>query len=492
MKVHVTGPYARRNFYNDCSAGVLRSQLRRVWPGADITISGIDEGGFWPTEQDASVLAGSGLLYGNVYDSGTDNLRRFLRYPAVMQWFDKNSYLLAVGVQGRLEPEMVQKYLPTFDAMQLRTVGDSESAVMLREAGVTAPVLECADLAYLIPAATIRRRIRSSSERRPLLGVVASQPDRGVIYAGSDGFEDRIRNAVGSLANRFDIRFFSFDSAADDWLPASWSCTPDWVTYSSPDRTSIADFTNAITGVDVLLTSRFHGLVLAASAGIPFVALGAPGEKNERECKALGYPAFTTFDATTDEIVRSVDDVWGERSQLRSLLETARTSRVRLAERTIDVLRAPRSVVSEAFASVPCGTRDGQTLLVWAASGSFASENRTILQSLAPFDCVVSPNAMIDHAGIAERLILPQHGTMNWAAFPVDLQRRLNGKYDNVVICHAGTEGLLAANLAEIASRSSAHSGAGRIWEYRLWTQTAQTVSTGSVEAQVPEAVPAN
>ncbi len=492
MKVHVAGPYACGNFGNDCSIDIVRSHLLRVWDGAEISISDIDAAEFSPTEQDACVLAGSGLLCGRTYDSGTDSLRHFLRYPAAMQWFDKRSYLLGVGVQGQLQSGIVGPYLPTFDAMQLRTVRDSTSAAILREVGVTSPVLECADLAYLNPPVPIVGNTQTKFDSRPVLGVVASQPDRGVIYSGSDSFENRIRDVVASLSNRFDLRFFSFDRAADDWLPASWGATPDWVTYDTLSSASIRTFTQAISSVDILLTSRFHGLILAASMGIPFVALGATGEKNERECNALGYPFFARFEATTNEIIHSIDDVWSERCELRRMLETACAARVRLAQRSIDVLRtrelSPESLAPEVFTAVRDQSRGDKTLLLWAAPESFALESRPALEALAPFDCVVGPSAMIDHAGVSTLLVLPRPGIMNWAAFPENLQRRLDGAYDRVVVCHLGTAGsLMGTSLAEIASRASAHSGARGVWDYSLWTQTAQPARAESFKTTFAE-----
>ncbi len=133
------------SFGDDCYVEPLRTCLGKVWPSSTIAIARMDEVPFLPDSQEAVVLGGSGLLFNHVWDSGANNFRHYLRYPAVMQAFGKPTFALALGVQGQLLPRDLEPYVDILNAMTLRTVRDPQSAQILREAGVSAPVIESAE-----------------------------------------------------------------------------------------------------------------------------------------------------------------------------------------------------------------------------------------------------------------------------------------------------------------------------------------------------------
>ena len=487
MKVHVAGPSARQNFGNDLTADVVRSQIRSFWPEAEISIAGVDDGEFSPTRQDASVLVGSGLFDDRTYDSESESLGHFLRYPAAMQWFDKKSYLLGVGVQGHLERGMVEPHLPTLDGMQLRTVRDSETAEILRESGVSSLVLECADLSYLAPRVRASNSRTKESGRKPILGVVVSQAEKGAAYSGSDGFEGRVSEAVASIENQFDIRFISFDQRSGNWLSTSHVRFSD---SSVSARNAGNGLGQAIGDVDVLLTSHVHSIVLAASMGMPFVAIGANGEDSQRECRALDYPFFLTLDANANDIVRAIQNVSDERSELNFRLTAAAPGRVALARRTVEALRAlelePASAALEVFRAQRKSSGDQKLLLVWAAPGKFLAESEAVLSTIGIFDAVTPPNSDFEHPGMNEQFVLEQPGIMSWNAFREELRQRLRGAYDGVVVCHPGSGTRLARNLANIATKAVDGSGRFGCLEYRLWTQAAHTIPFEELEQNAP------
>ncbi len=477
MKVHFAGTYGYGSFGDDCYVDTLRFQLNGVWNPLELIQDRVDEEPFSPTSQDAGILAGSGLLYSHLYESGADSLEYYLRFLAAMQLFGKNTFALALGVQGELTPSAIAPYVSTFDSMDLRTVRDSESAARLRAAGLTSPVLECADISYLTPRAPKAVESRSSSAK-PVLGVVASQSDHAVIYPGSDGFERRILDALELLDPTFDLRFLSFNRATDDWLPQAWNHPAEHYGYDDKDPDGIRNFTEAVRDVDVLLTSRLHGIILAASAGIPFVAVGASREKVDRECRALDHPFFKTFDVGATDLAQILQDVWNDRFEIRTQLGGAFGRRRQLAQRTFDLLttianepehdRMPRELDTDST---------GKKLLVWAASSSFLAEVETLLDRWAPFDVLASVNASIEHKGILGQFVVPQPGILNWAAFSDELKNQLQDTYDCVVVCHSVSEARPHPRLVEIARQTLSYRDQ-KAWELRLWTHQLSTIQT--------------
>src|SRR5262249_19582129 len=65
---------------------------------------------------------------------------------------------------------------------------------------------------------------------------------------------------------------------------------------------SAGEVESLIERMDVVLTTRMHGLVLAIKHGVPVVAVDPVigGAKVQRQAATLGWPAAFTFDAVDD------------------------------------------------------------------------------------------------------------------------------------------------------------------------------------------------
>ena len=363
----------------------------------------------------------------------------------------------------------------------MRTVRDRFSADFLREAGVSS-LLECSDLVYVSPPRLSIRDNESGS--KPVLGVVASQPGSHFAHARYEGFESRICSALESLEKHFQLRFFSFDKRSDTWLASSWERPHLYSNYDPDEPDAIGRFTEELAGVDLFLTSRFHGAVMSIVNSVPFVAVGAPGEKTARECESIEYPYFVPYDAPAGELRESVLSAWAERHHLDETLQSALHAKQRLAHRNFELLRAAQvegDILAHGVLPDLCKSANdgGRTLIVWAGKEMFWPEVTSLFDRLGAFDCLLPAGSSLIHPHIesALRLRVP---VMHWDAFDEGLKERLLGQYGNVIVCH-GTEGpQKPAALFRIAAAA-----ANRVWEFRLWRHTLRQVEAREIGPQV-------
>ena len=397
------------------------------------------------------VLGGGGLFCRYVAECGTDNLAYFLRYPAAMHLFGKKSYGLGLGVQGKFEGEGLEALLPIIDKMALRTVRDAGSARTLREAGVRSPVHVCADLGYLLP---VMPRLHESKTQKPILGIVASQSDKNVVYPESIGFEQRIEEAIRDLQRDFEIQYISF-APADNWLQASIAYAPD-------ESKGIESFAQQFREIDICLTSRLHGVILSVLNEIPFVGVGANGEKVQRECAALGRPSFLPFDSSASEFSAAVRSSWAERETIQARLRIEKTRRLKLAARNLELLQAAQSPTSP-HPNVS-QYRTGKTLVVWAAGDEFWNEAEHQFSTFGQFDCVLPSASRLNPEKAQRRFVLPAGTLMHWAMMPGEIKTEIEKGYGDVVLCHASNRGT-PSHLVELGRACGNH-----IREYALWS----------------------
>jgi len=66
---------------------------------------------------------------------------------------------------------------------------------------------------------------------------------------------------------------------------------------------SPAEVDSLIAGMDAVLTTRLHGMVLALKNGVPALAVDAiaGGSKVKRQAEAVGWPVVFTAEALSDE-----------------------------------------------------------------------------------------------------------------------------------------------------------------------------------------------
>ena len=491
MNVLATGAFGYPNFGNESCVDILQSRFKNC--RLDVQ-SRIDESDLRLNQYDITLLAGGGVLYHNVSEAGDSSLKYYLRYPAVAQWLGRKSMMLGVGTQGTIQPQQLSEFRTVFDDLDVCTVRDSYSARVLRESGIRSSVLECADLFYTKAINPNLQRTRRIEHRigkgKPVLGVVASQPGIGVLHPEYSGFENRIVDALQLLEKTFRLHFFSFDTRSDTWLAASaksWCSSFDYTDFDRNRTDSIDEFIRAFATVDAFITTRYHGVLLSTMMDTPFLAIGAPGEKLQRECEAVHYPNFLPYASEVHRIVESAVDMWTARERLNPILQAGARQRRRLALRNFELLdselafsdRRGSKMIPQVAASIRQAS-SFRSLVVWAAGAECWHEASMLFNQLPNFDCILPPASGLRHRAIEQRFLLPNPGIFNWSAFPHHLKSRLQMKYDNVIVCHEGTASK-DRELLEIASACGP-----RVWDFNVWKHSIRPVSEDDIHSQSP------
>jgi hypothetical protein len=132
------------------------------------------------------------------------------------------------------------------------------------------------DLAFAAPYRTV-----------PLVGVFQVHRQREY---GSRGRHAAVREAIGRLFDRHTLARLDLDTRLD--LPNPVGRTPEAIE-------------SVVRRMDVIVTSRLHGLVLALRHGVPALALDpiAGGAKLSRQASAVGWTASLRPEELSDEAV---------------------------------------------------------------------------------------------------------------------------------------------------------------------------------------------
>jgi polysaccharide pyruvyl transferase WcaK-like protein len=112
-----------------------------------------------------------------------------------------------------------------------------------------------------------------------------------------------------------------------------------------------AEVESLIARMDVILTTRLHGMVFALKNGVPAVAIDpiAGGAKVRRQAETIGWPAIFTTDGLTDEALGEAFDYCltsPARAKATECSERARTIAQTVREKLLSAL-APRTHLVE-------------------------------------------------------------------------------------------------------------------------------------------------
>ncbi len=171
-----------------------------------------------------------------------------------------------------------------------------------------------------------------------MLGIAVSQPFKGILHKEYEGFEGRVLDALSNLDLEFDLHFYSFDRRNEGAIADDWTGSHSRSFYDPIRSDAVEHFVRAIGESDIFLTSRLHGVILSARIGIPFVSIGVPGEKVEREARALESSSHLPYSSDPSDIVETVRNAWASRRQTANRLSQAVFNQEALAEKTLAAL----------------------------------------------------------------------------------------------------------------------------------------------------------
>lgn len=186
----------------------------------------------------------------------------------------------------------------------------------------------------------------------PVFGlcIIKEQPEYG-----SRQLHKRAEELLRSVARKYDAAVVQIDT---NW-PAVLNCT---------GLGSEAQIESLIARVDVLLTTRLHGLVYAIKHGVPALAIDpvAGGDKVILQARTLGWPHAYLVEETTEEILaRSLDYCLSESGR-----ENARECSMRARDSILDI----KNMFMAALEMGPCGAANRWPIRIY--------ERRTLLQGI--------------------------------------------------------------------------------------------------------------
>jgi hypothetical protein len=171
------------------------------------------------------------------------------------------------------------------------------------------------DLALLAPSSTV-----------PVVGVVQVHPQKEY----TRGAHDAAKGAIERLIASRHVAAVPIDTRLD---------------VNAGGLRTAAEVESLIARMDVIVTTRLHGLVLGLKNGIPVVAIDpiAGGAKLARQAATIGWPLCFEANADADELARAFDHCLTEeaRAEARACATRARTQLLDVRERFLDALGLP-------------------------------------------------------------------------------------------------------------------------------------------------------
>jgi len=342
-RVLIAGYYGHGNLGDEAILEALLTELRSQMPSLQVTVASGDPAAtremhrvdavherdvpalIETARRSTAIVVGGGGLFQDYFglDERTmlGNLHWGLTYlaafPVLAAETRRPFVLCGVGV-GPLKTADGRRYTRTiFERASLATVRDRESRDLLAEIGVPVErIAVTADPAFLIrPSAAV------PSESRGRAVVVLRAWDQGV---AADTWEPAVAEALDHVVESgLSVLFVPFQATAEDRL------TDDVAVVERVRARMRHGAAAAMGGVgltprevqgvfasaSLVVTMRLHGVILAASAGVPVVAL-AYDPKVRAAMRQIGREE-DTIDLT------SVRDEW--RTRVRSALRTSST-----------------------------------------------------------------------------------------------------------------------------------------------------------------------
>ncbi len=190
-------------------------------------------------------------------------------------------------------------------------VRDASSLANCRDIRGVTSVRRTADLVFALSLKTLPRAVNY----RPILGITLAASDIGHNSSGNESFLKNLASALERLQELgWDIRFLSFQELDFDGLKISDSALVNeltrygmkhpitWLRVSSDP----SELSRQFSDIDIIAGMRFHGHVLAALLGIPFVGFGRDSKVLDL-CEYFSMPFLAMNDLQASQLVAAVE-----------------------------------------------------------------------------------------------------------------------------------------------------------------------------------------
>lgn len=316
MKILIAGYYGFGNLGDELILTSIVSQVQKRYPGSSISVLSPEPvatatrhkiaaiprwnpvlilTALW--KNDVFILGGGGLLQNK---TSNRSLFYYLALVAIARFFQNPVVLYAIGVE-HIEGELWRTVMRVlFSGKKVFiTVRDNESKELFIAMGLPAhKIFVTADPVF---SKSVESRPQERYLERPVQLLLIP---RFPCPAGAEALFDRLaRIAIEEKGVAVKATVFQPSLEMSFLRSKGLSMAPlvDNATFDSDPA--------AMSFFDVVVSARFHGLVLASLSGKPFLGIGDP-DKNKRLCEKMGMP-FLFWNAGDSEI----------RSALERLLE---------------------------------------------------------------------------------------------------------------------------------------------------------------------------
>jgi polysaccharide pyruvyl transferase WcaK-like protein len=352
FRVLVVGASGMGNVGDDLIAEVV-AELLQAHCGARVALSGPDVDLMHLRQFDAVIVGGGGLIYDRrAQTCEAQNLVNYLKFGYAAPHFGIPVLMLGIGDQQDGPDPEAGSWRAEFIAGSLRNFGlattrDPESADLLRRWGLRDVRPGC-DLLFA-------RTARAAKAVRP----VARQPVRlaiggelGGVAALQAVLADECTDTLAELAGQdVDLLVMSDDDIAHLAF-AEVRLVRAGVTTSRVDlRGKAFDvLVYTMASYDALITTRFHGLVMAALCGVPVLAFSAETGKVARLLRRMGETGhlILSHDRSDDALERVRAAFRGELTPIRFDVVQSEAQGMRVHLDALSILCPPRSQPVEA------------------------------------------------------------------------------------------------------------------------------------------------
>ena len=236
---------------------------------------------------DVVVVGGGGLFF----DTLPDNVENYLGYLRTAQRQKKLTMVIGIGTQGISTESAKKAYREVLNKTDLITVRHQNDADELQSIGVTQEIHVLADPVFALPKARTPYALQPAARKRPVVAIsLANTRQRPEVMEKLDPelrekwqkLQDKTDAGIAALTKTYDLQLI-LHSEDDRETYEAWSKAyniPILGGHSKANKPHASqDTAKLYADADYVLTSRFHGLILALIAKKPVFALGFEGTK---------------------------------------------------------------------------------------------------------------------------------------------------------------------------------------------------------------------